>query len=765
MLRLRLPLAAAVLATACCWWQKAAGETESWHAQSGVGVTSPLSHCTIATGCMSLPDAYPALYVQLISARALTIGFSADETDPTAAGSIRIYKMSGAEQRVGPHSIEKVGHSRTVVGFDSRGVPLIEHRLHLLLDEPLVAGLAYEFELALEPYRRVVFTVPDNPISPSIQVNQVGYLPGYAKTAFVGNWLGTAGPMPVDNPVFQIFETASGRLVQKGTLVMVDEQDSWSGNKVLRADFSETNTPGRYQLQVPGIGRSYPFEISETVFQPVYRRVFRLFYHSRNSTAITAPWSDSGLERPGGIPSEFNARFHPVVSLSPLGRGEKPYGYHAVDRGWFDAGDYGQYVVNAAPVWFSFGAGFDISANAFTSDDLGTPESNNGLADVIDELEWGMTWLLSMQDSEDGGVYNRVAPLQWDVSMPHAVDSPRYLFEKTTHATASFAAATAIHARLLRPWKPKKAQLVLAASEAAWKFLERSVQWPEEGDVYRNPVGVHAGEYPDSSATDNRLWAAAELYRATGEDQFLDAFIAMMEKFQPDPTAGVSFKEQGLAAYWAMYLALEPGITRLDVSASDKAKRLRDELSRTLLSSADWYLRKAAEHPFNAPIHQHEPYTGWGSFAQSSRAVLPLLQAWKISGDDKYIEHASEMSNPQLGANPQSICYITGTGSNSPRYPLSKLSQSSGQGLPMTGIPVNGPHYHLPALWPSMRTVNQAYLPAGEANPPDGYPALRRYVDSNLLPPMSEPTVAEYAATAVAFGLLSDGTLMHKANP
>jgi hypothetical protein len=123
------------------------------------------------------------------------------------------------------------------------------------------------------------------------------------------------------------------------------------------------------------------------------------------------------------------------------------------------------------------------------------------------------------------------------------------------------------------------------------------------------------------------------------------------------------------------------------------------------------------------------------------------------------------MSNPQLGANPQSICYITGTGSKSPRYPLSKLSQLSRGGLPMNGIPVNGPHYHLPALWPSTRAVNQAYLPAEEAKPPDGYPTLRRYVDSDLLPPMSEPTVAEYAAVAVAFGLLSDGTFMYKANP
>ena len=39
----------------------------------------------------------------------------------------------------------------------------------------------------------------------------------------------------------------------------------------------------------------------------------------------------------------------------------------------------------------------------------------------------------------------------------------------------------------------------------------------------------------------------------------------------------------------------------------------------------------------------------------------------------------------------------------------------------------------------------------------NAYPVMRRYVDSSLLPPMSEPTIAEYARTAVAFGLLSQG--------
>jgi hypothetical protein len=123
------------------------------------------------------------------------------------------------------------------------------------------------------------------------------------------------------------------------------------------------------------------------------------------------------------------------------------------------------------------------------------------------------------------------------------------------------------------------------------------------------------------------------------------------------------------------------------------------------------------------------------------------------------------MTNPQLGANPQSISYITGIGKRSPRYPLSLLSRFDAQVAPLNGIPVNGPHYHLPATWPSTRAVNDSYIPANSAEDDNAgayksYPPLRRYVDSNLLPPMSEPTVAEYALTAVAFGLLSDGNLL-----
>ena len=735
---------------------------ERWREHARIGVTTPLHECTAEHGCSPAPDGFPALYVQVVSDRALVLGLAAPPPRLQSTEVVRIHSMEGDSSQL---PVERTGRSRTVVGFDRHGDALVEHRVHLLLKEPLAKNRRYRLDLAGDPPVSTGFIHAGGAVTPAIQLNQVGYPPVGRKRAYVGDWLGTAGPMPVDGSRFEIVDAESDEVALAGLLESVTTHDPWSGNAVYRADFGALQRPGRYFVRIPGIGRSPEFGIGDTVYAAVYRRVFRLFYHARNSTPVSAPWSDPGRERAGGVPAHLNALIHPAVGASPLGRGEKPYAYRAVGRGWFDAGDYGQYVVNAAPVWHAFGMGVDLVPGAFAGDDLGLPESGNGVPDVIDELSWGMDWLLGMQDPEDGGVYSRVAPERWDESLPGQVDQPRFLFEKTTHATVSFAAAAAIHARLLAPWYPDRSDRALAAARAAWDFVTRMPQWPPEGQRYRNPPGVHAGEYADTSATDNRLWAAAELFRATRDPRFLDACLAILADFTPDPTAGVTFRQQGLAAYWALHRALAEGgeeMTPLDDAAY---RRLDAELRRVLVSAADWHLRKSEEHPFGAPMHQHRPYTGWGSFAHSSRAVLPLLQAWRISGDSRYRDAAASMTDPQLGANPQSISYITGTGWRSPAYPLSKLDQYKAAPGTVAGIPVNGPHFHLPALWPSTRAVNEAYLPMENAAGQNAYPALRRFVDARPLPPMSEPTVAEIAVTAVAFGLLSDASRLGQRSP
>ena len=733
------------------------GKTQEPHSNGhGIGITSPLSDCVPEAGCTQFSSSWPALYTQLVSARSFVVALDAEKINPSmVADHFRVSELITSKNL----PIESIGHSRVTVGFDTSNQPNNEFRIHILLTEPLTEGRRYALDIPLQGLPPLTFVYQPDFTSPSIQVNQLGYLPNADKQAFAGNWLGTAGPMPIDDIQFSVTLADSDHIVFQGVLENVTDKDAWSGNAVYRADFSAVQNEGEYILAIPGLGNSHAFNISKDVFKPVFHRVFRLFYHSRNSTAISAPWADPGYERPTGITAELSAGIHPAVASSAFSTGEEPDSYKMVRRGWFDAGDYGQYVVNAAPVWYAFGVGMDLMPDFFSRDDLNLPESNNGVPDIIDELEWGMDWLLTMQNPANGGVYSRAVPLLWDEALPQDVKTPRYLFEVTSHATASFAAMTALHARLLEKWNPQRANRALAASRSAWEFLQQTDQWPAESELYKNPKNVHAGEYADDSATDNRLWAAAELYRLTGETQFKTAFIALFRDTKIDPTERVSFKHQAMAAFWSMYQALrEDGRTPKTVlSAHDT--RLRDELATILISAADWLLRKADEHPFGAPVHQYMKYTGWGSFAHSSRAVLPLMQAWSITGKQNYCHRSAAMSNPQLGANPQSISYITGVGKRSPRYPLSLLSRADSQIAPLNGIPVNGPHYHLPAIWPSTRSVNDAYIPANDdsdttAGAYKSYPPLRRYVDSDLLPPMSEPTVAEYALTAVAFGLL-----------
>ena len=697
-------------------------------------------------------------YVETRSHRAVTVGFGRlDQASAVRdAGAYTLVSATDPDYAT-PVQALRVGSDRQAVGFDGARRVLMDSRLHLLFPRALKPGHEYRLDVSAvsgggSP-KVPVHYAPDG-VSGSIQVNQVGYHTAAPKFAFLGNWLGSAGPMPVDSPEFEVIDMASGDTVLRGVAELRAENDPWSGNDVWQVDVTALNRPGRYRLRVAGLGVSDPFRVDHAPFTELYRRLMRLFYHSRNAQAVTAPWADPGFERPdGGVPAALDGVFHGAVGGSPLGRGEKAGAHHRVTGGWFDAGDYGQYVTNAAPVWFQLGAAFDIAPDRFVDGDLGIPESGNATPDVLDELEWGLSWMLSMQDAVDGGVYSRIASARWDESLPHEITTPRLIAEKTTHATASFAAACAIHARLIAPYRSERSQQALAAALKAWEFLRSHSAWPAEGERYRNPPGIHAGEYADTSSLDNILWAAAELHRATGEPRFLEAYEKLAPRVPIDPTRGVSYKELGMAALWAYLMSAD----------GQKDPELEQNARRQLIAGADWYVRKAEEHPFRAPVHQYIGFVGWGSFSRSTRAVLPLLQAHLLTGDSRYLEWARQMPNPQLGANPQSLSYVTGIGERSPLHPLSKLSRFASAGTPLTGIPVHGPHFHLPELWPEMSAVNKAYHPpaATETEPGDKapdfaalYPVLRRYTDSEHLPPMSEPTVAEYAEAAMAYALL-----------
>ena len=712
-----------------------------------------------ATTATAAPAAGPGFDVEVLGERALRVVVPGLDPQVCCSEPRDVVVGPAAGSQPGRIGVQKIGVDRQVTALPAAPAPaVVTTRISVWLERPLEPGRAYTVSVPRLGLQRAVAFDPAAR-SPAIAVNQLGYAPAARKVALVGDWLGTAGAMPVTSSEFDLIDRR-GQPVWRGPLALRTRGDPWSGNDVYVADFSDFRVSGRYRVRVAGIGVSDEFAIADDVYDAAYRAVMRVFYHQRNSTPIEARFAAPGYARAGGVPPAFDAVFDRAVAQSPLGRGQRAGEFRAVGRGWFDAGDYGQYVPNAAPVWFSVALGLDLAPGAFRDGDLGIPESGNGLPDVLDELEWGFGWLLAMQDARDGGVYFRVASERWDDGLPGRVARPRLIAEKTTHATAAFAAAAAIHARLFATPRPERSATALAAARRAWQFLEEQPQWPAEGQRYRNRPGMSAGEYSDPSALDNRMWAAAELLRATGERRFLEFFEQHYPSLKLDPTGEVSYSEQGMAAVWAYLRSTHPDRDPAIVAAARKA----------ILAGADWRVRQMESNAWFAPSHPRRSLTGWGNFAHSTRAALTLLQAHALSGERRYVEWAWLTPNVQLGLNPQGLCYVTGLGARSPRHPLSKLSQYSGTERPLPGLPVNGPHARLPGTWPATRLVTAAYWPVpledGQAaDGGDGYPVLRRYTDSDQLPPMSEPTVAEIARVGIALGLLRDASSLAGAVP
>ncbi len=82
------------------------------------------------------------------------------------------------------------------------------------------------------------------------------------------------------------------------------------------------------------------------------------------------------------------------------------------------------------------------------------PESGDNVPDILNEAIYNLRWMLSMQDPNDGGVYNKCTNAAFDgMVMPGVTQAKRYVVQKSTAATLDFAAVTAQASRILGKFK------------------------------------------------------------------------------------------------------------------------------------------------------------------------------------------------------------------------------------------------------------------------------------------------------------------------
>jgi PKD repeat protein len=550
--------------------------------------------------------------------------------------------------------------------------------IFLQLPQPLKNGCSYDVAIAdigaanLPDLPAIAFD-DTKQINDNIRLNQLGYLPDYAKHAYVGQYMGDAGPMPLSADSFEILD-AAGKVVHTGTPRPRTTNNNLVGQQVVELDFTAFKTPGTYRLRVPGIGLSYDFVIGDNALNPLYVNYMRGHYHQRCGHAVDAAHSrhpreachldDAFIDAKAEQTNFTNPKNPPFYPTNYDGRKQKATGGH------HDAGDYGKYTITGAAYVFSALQAMEAYPDKFREDNTGLPWSGNGIPDLLEEVKWELDWLENMQDESDGGVFGVIRPenggYEHTMPQPH---SRRLMFPKDTVFTAAYAGALARAARSpeMRQHYPDAADRYLAKARKAWSFLEKNdrfVQYFHYGAVF--------GDW------DERCWAAVELYAATGEKPFHDYFVKNFDPQKKRWDWWPMFEASGYATHAYLFL-----------KDRDRDPAMVKRCEAALKEACDMHVRHSEQHPYR--LSMPEPSVRYGDYGwifPGDLAAFDLILGHAIHKNDRYLQVAYDNLAYTCGANPGGYFLATGLGSKRNIEVVSDYANNDGIIEPIPGIPL-----------------------------------------------------------------------------
>lgn len=490
----------------------------------------------------------------------------------------------------------------------------------------------------------------NNTPSDNIRINQIGFYPSSVKQFTV---------VDIEASKFEVLNEKnkvvfSGKLTNNGT---------WetSGEKVMMGDFSSLKKSGTYTILVDGTTASYPFEIKKDLYEEALNASIKSFYFQRASMAIEETYGGV-YERASGH-ADDKCLYHPSSgktegTLNSLG-------------GWYDAGDYGKYIVNAA---LSVGQMLHLIEqypNAVKDGTLNIPESGNGIGDLWDELKYELDWMLTMQD-DDGGVYHKLTAKNFSgFIMPEAYDLDRYIIGKGTVASLNFAAVLAQASRLYKDIDPEWSATALEAAKKAWIWALAN-----DNIAFSNPKDVRTGEYGDNIFDDDFYWAAAELFITTKDERYL---INLKENQQ-------EYKHE-LTNSWKFFIR-NMGFHSLLENKESLNEELANSLTKGHINLANEILNKVNENPYRIALERYE----WGSNSDILNQAMILCIAHRITGEEKYLVGAEQINDYIFGKNATGYSFLTGFGSKQVMFPHHRPSGADGIDNPVPGFIAGGPN-------------------------------------------------------------------------
>lgn len=352
-------------------------------------------------------------------------------------------------------------------------------RICILLTASLLTGCAYVSELSSDTLPEgegdggfatlglspeFNYEVPES--LPSILVDQVGYdRYGNKIAVFQGELL---------PDTFAVIDADSGQSVYTGQIERRG-YDEKTGVYVSYGDFTSLQTVGTYYIQAAVIGQSYAFAIAENPYEGLYDTALKQYYFNRCGLTLSLELAGDAAH------NACHAREAQMKEDASVKR-DVSGGWHVDETASRDVGTGCRTVNHLLLAYELYPQVFD--------DDVGIPESGNGIPDILDEVKYEIDWLLKMQDSKSGAVYATVSSVD-NAAMGYLL----YIDGVTMDATIQFAATMAKFSYLYQSYD--------------WEFANRCLKAADR--AYR-----YAGKYLADVPPEEYFYAATELYRATG---------------------------------------------------------------------------------------------------------------------------------------------------------------------------------------------------------------------------------------------------------